>query len=440
MKPRKGESRISPAWWATILVAVIVGAVALSWALFNRAFTAYVPVTLTSERAGLMMDPGGVVKMRGVEVGRVAAVTLGEQQPVRIRLEIHPGQIKNIPANVEAQITAATAFGDKYVELLAPKDPSPERLSAGALLYSHNVTTEVNTVLENLVDLLDQIDPAKLNAVLTTLADGLRGKGEKIGEATTAANQVLMQLNPRSETIRQDFRSFAGFSDAYATAAQDILATLNAASTTSTTITNHAAALDALLLNVIGLSDSGIGLLEPTKENLVRAVNILEPTTNLLMKYQPSYTCLLVGSKWYLDNSGYAAAGGNGRTLVVDAALLLGNDPYSYPEHLPIIAAKGGPGGKPGCGSLPDASKNFPVRQLVTNTGWGGGVDIRQNIGLGHPCWVNFFPVTRVVPESQSVRCEGPPSPGLVPPTPGPLSLPPGPPPPPPAPHGPPAP
>ncbi len=29
------------------------------------------------------------------------------------------------------------------------------------------------------------------------------------------------------------------------------------------------------------------------------------------------------------------------------------------------MAAKGGPGGKPGCGSLPDATKNFPVRALV---------------------------------------------------------------------------
>ena len=159
-----------------------------------------------------------------------------------------------------------------------------------------------------------------------------------------------------------------------------------------------------MLLNTIGFSNSGINLLAPNKDNLVHAINGLEPTTNLLMKYNPEYTCLLLGAKWYLDNGGYQAIGGNGRTVMVDAGILLGDDPYKYPENLPIVAAKGGPGGKPGCGSLPDASKNFPVRHLVTNTGWGTGIDVRPNPGIGHPWWINFLPVTRAVPEPPSMR------------------------------------
>jgi phospholipid/cholesterol/gamma-HCH transport system substrate-binding protein len=147
----------------------------------------------------------------------------------------------------------------------------------------------------------------------------------------------------------------------------------------------------------------------------VRAVNTAAPTTNLLFKYDPVYTCLLVGAKWFLDNGGYEQYGGNGRSWVMDSAVLFGDDPYRYPENLPVIAAKGGPGGKPSCGSLPDATKNFPVRQLVTNTGWGTGTDIRPNPGIGHPWWVNFLPVTRAVPEPPSVRGEGPPAIGPVP-------------------------
>ena len=100
-------------------------------------------------------------------------------------------------------------------------------------MISRNVSTEVNTVFENLSLVLKQIDPAKLNAVLSALAEGVRGEGETIGQATTDANQVLLALNPRMGTVQQDFRSFKGFSDAYGAAAQDILAILNAASTTS---------------------------------------------------------------------------------------------------------------------------------------------------------------------------------------------------------------
>jgi phospholipid/cholesterol/gamma-HCH transport system substrate-binding protein len=361
------------------------------------------------------MEPGAKVKLRGVEVGRVATIT-GGAGTTSLKLEMFPDQMRYIPANVQAEIKATTVFGAKYVALAAPDDPTAKRLAAGAVLVSRNVSTEVNTVFETLVGLLDQIDVSKLNATVTALADGVRGQGERIGEATTDANQVLLAINPRMDAVTQDWRSFKGFSDTYSAAAQDILATLDAASTTSTTIVDHAKDLDAFLLNAVGFSNSGTELLASNKDNLINAINGLQPTTDLLMKYNPEYTCLLVGAKSYLDNGGYATIGGNGRSSIVDAALLLGDDPYQYPENLPIVAAKGGPGGKPSCGSLPDVAQNFPVRYTVTNTGWGTGLDVRPNPGIGHPCWANYFPVTRAVPEPPSIRqCLPGPAPGPIP-------------------------
>jgi phospholipid/cholesterol/gamma-HCH transport system substrate-binding protein len=424
VNPTRTGSRLHPAWWATILIAAVVISMVLCLATFNRSFSPTVPVTLTSDRLGLVMDPGGKVKLRGVEVGTVGSIK-GDRDTVHLNLEIDPDQIRYIPANVEAQIQSTTAFGNKYVDLIYPENPSSQRLSRGQTLHSRNVSIEVNTVLENLVHLLHQVDPAKLNAILTTLADGLRGQGEKIGDAITSADDVLKQINPRSETIRQDFQALGGFSDAYGGAAQDILATLDALNTTGPTITNHASDLDSLLLNATGLANTGIDLIGPNKDNLVNDINNLEPTTELLNKYNPAYTCLLVGAKWALDHGAYYTTGGhNGYSLIADAGILLGNDPYMYPDNLPIVAAKGGPGGKPGCGSLPDPTKQFPVRQLVTNTGWGTGMDIRDNIGLGHPCYADWFPVTRAVPQPPSVRCQGPPSPGLVVPAGGPFGPP----------------
>jgi phospholipid/cholesterol/gamma-HCH transport system substrate-binding protein len=395
--------RLHPGWWTLILIVTVVAATVVCGAMYAGSFRSYDRVTLTSDRAGLVMEPGARVKMRGVEVGRVASVrrTGG---PASLTLELFPDQMHNIPANVAAEIRATTIFGVKYVDLVPPADPSPKRLSSGAVLRSTNVSTEVNTVFENLVGVIKQIDSAKLNATLSALAQGVRGQGERIGQATTDGNEVLLAVNPRMDTLAQDWRSIKGFGDAYGAAAQDILAILNSVSTTSTTVTNHAKDLDALLLNVTGFGQAGTNLLAPSKDNLVRAVNTAAPTTGLLFKYDPVYTCLLVGAKWFLDNGGYEQYGGNGRTWVMDSAVLLGDDPYRNPENLPIIAAKGGPGGKPSCGSLPDATKNFPVRQLITNTGWGTGVDIRPNPGIGSPCYANFLPVTRAVPEPPSIR------------------------------------
>ena len=78
------------------------------------------------------------------------------------------------------------------------------------------------------------------------------------------------------------------------------------------------------------------------------------------MKYSPTYTCLFQGAQWFLENGGRDAIGGNGKSVIMDAALLIGDDPYRYPDNLPIVNANGGPGGKPSCGSLPDVRQELP--------------------------------------------------------------------------------
>ena len=173
--------------------------------------------------------------------------------------------------------------------------------------------------------------------------------------------------------------------------------------------------MDSLLLNVVGLSNSGINLVGPNRNNLIHGLNVLESTTRLLMKYNPQLTCTLVGAKVLLDMGYPDIAGGNGRSIVTDSAVLLGDDAYRYPENLPVNGIKGGPGGAPSCGSLPDVSKNWPVRYLVTDSGWGTGMDVRPNPGIGFPGYGDFFPTTRGIPKPPSIRHPSGPAPGPVP-------------------------
>ena len=410
---------IRPVWWALIFVALVSAFIFLTMSRFTGTFDSSVPVVLTSERAGLVMEAGAKVKLRGVQVGKVKDVRVNYDS-VRLEIAIDRNQLQYIPANVAAQIRATTLFGAKYVDLVYPSDPSSKRLTAGAVIPSRNVSTEVNTVFQNLVGLLDHIDPAKLNGVLSAFSEGLRGQGPRMGEAITDASQVLAELNPRAETIRRDWQSLNAFSDTYGAAARDIVKILDAVSTTSATVTDQATDLDALLLNTIGLSQTGINLLGANKDNYVRAIHDLEPTTALLLKHDPMLTCTLVGAQVLLDKYHWREINaGNGYAGTISGTFQFGSDPYSYPDNLPIIAAKGGPGGKPGCGSLPDVGENWPVRQLVTNTGWGTGLDWRPNPGIGFPGWANYFPVTRAVPEPPSIRYHGGPAPGPAPPYPG---------------------
>ena len=140
------------------------------------------------------------------------------------------------------------------------------------------------------------MDPAKLNGVLTAVAEGVRGRGAVIGETTTDANQVLREVNPRSDTIRADTRAASGFTDTYSAAAHDILKMLDASAVTSATIPMIRRRW-ARCSTAIGLSNSGIRLVGPNKDNFIKAVSLLDPTTSLLMKYNPALTCMLVGAR-----------------------------------------------------------------------------------------------------------------------------------------------
>lgn len=408
-------ARIGSGWWALLLVLGLSGAVAASLGEFNESFTATVPVTLTADRSGLVMEPYAKVQMRGVQVGRVATISSGATDSATLQLDIDPDQIRYIPANVTARINATSLFGSKYVDLIYPNSPSPQRLHAGAALKSQNVAVEVNTVFQNVTELIKRIDPYKLNAVLSALAEGVRGKGAQIGQSITDSNDLLTALNSRTDTLRKDFQAVADVADTYSVAAPDIVRTVADATTISATITTDATQLDHLLLGVAGLSRSGIQLVGPNRDNLIQAVNLLAPTTGLLMKYNPELTCLLVGANKTNIEHSQMLGGYNGKSLIMDAALLFGADPYRFPDNLPIVAAKGGPDGKPGCGSLPDVAHDWPLRYLVANTGFGTGLDERPNPGIGFPGWANYFPVTKGVPEPPRIRYPGAPAPGPIP-------------------------
>ena len=90
------------------------------------------------------------------------------------------------------RIRAGTLFSAKFVELVHPSDPSPARLTAGAVITSESVSTEINTLWRNLAMVLNQVDTAKLQGRDATGTLGCRvvggscgGGGRMIEVATT---------------------------------------------------------------------------------------------------------------------------------------------------------------------------------------------------------------------------------------------------------------
>ena len=227
----------------------------------------------------------------------------------------------------------------------------------------------------------------------------MRGKGDRIGQAITDANNILLTVNPRQDTIDKDWRLFGKTTAIYSDAAQDILSILDSAATTSKTLTDDQRSLDSLLLSTVGFSQTGINLIGRNESNIVRSFNLLDPTTALLNKYSPTFTCLFQGAQWYVDHGGRDALGGNGYSVILDAALLFGDDPYRFPKHLPKVNATGGPGVSPAVARCPTRVRTSRcVRWSPTPVGVRLQT-IRTTPWVGNPWWANYFPTTKNPPE-----------------------------------------
>src|SRR5690242_13118659 len=97
--PRR--DRIDPIWWAPVLLLVIAAVSTLTVLLFNGTLRKTVPLTLVSDRAGLVMENGAKVKFRGVQIGEVESIG-AEFGSSKLKLKMDPGPFRYLPSNIEA--------------------------------------------------------------------------------------------------------------------------------------------------------------------------------------------------------------------------------------------------------------------------------------------------------------------------------------------------
>ncbi|MGL4305435.1 MAG: MCE family protein [Mycobacteriaceae bacterium] len=348
---------------AIILISAISSIVLLSYFSYKGAFSESVNITIESGRAGLVMQPGSLVKMHGVEVGRVTDIRVTDSG-ARIDVRLNPDHVQSIPATVSADILSLTAFGSKSI-VLKTVEAKSRAISDGAVIHAESVTVEINSIFESLTEILREVQPEKLNSVLGAIAQALRGNGTSMGEAIDNANSFLTHINPSIPELSKDISTGAEVIDIYAQASPQLINALKNISTTAKTISQERVNIDSMLLNVVGMADLGLTVLGTNADPMMEAISLLRPTSDLLALYSPMFTCFLEGADETRKFS-EKVSGGNGRTMLLNSTVLLGVSRYTYPDNLPIVKATGGPR----CGALPEVTpEEVPTPYLVANTG-----------------------------------------------------------------------
>lgn len=352
-----------------VTVAVVVAVVAVAVGLFQGSFTDTTPVTVLSPRAGLVMNPDAKVKMHGVQVGKVASIESRPDGQAVLRLAMYPSEMHLIPANVLVDLTSPTVFGAKFVELVAPAEPSAQSLHAGQVLDSQHVTVEVNTVFKHLTSVLGTLDPAKLNETLGAISQALSGRGEKIGQAFSDLDSFLAKFDPSLPALSRDIALSVPVFHAYGDASADLVRTVDNSVKISKSIVDEQHNLDALLVSAIGLADIGSDVLGANRKGLTDVFHLLAPTTDLLGEYAPGLTCAFGGIAALGKTPPLAEP-----SINIVASLTWGGERYRYPQNLPKVAATGGPR----CMGLPKLPFNSKAKLLVADTG-------ANPVGYGNP-------------------------------------------------------
>jgi phospholipid/cholesterol/gamma-HCH transport system substrate-binding protein len=374
--------RRKPAALLALLILTLV--LVLVYKQFRGELTPKTNLTMLANRAGLVMDPGSKVTYNGVAIGRVARVdeVSHDGHPMaKITLNVEPKYIPSIPENVLANISASTVFGNKYVAFTTPKNPSPQQITPDHVIDARSVTTEFNTLFETITEIAEKVDPVKVNLTLSAAAEALARLGEKFGQSIVNGNALLDDVNPRMPQIRHDFTQLANLGDIFADASPDLWDFLKNAVTTARTVNAQQRDLDAALLAAVGAGNTGADIIHRGGPYLVRDAADLLPSAELLDTYSPELFCTIRNIHDVAPKVG-EILGGNGYEAKSTAIVIGPGNPYVYPDNLPRVNARGGPGGKPGCWQTITRDL-WPAPYLVMDT--GNNLAPYNHFGIGSP-------------------------------------------------------
>ncbi|GAB1515537.1 MCE family protein [Actinophytocola sp. KF-1] len=275
-------------------IVVIAALVSLSIAMYNKAFTPVVKVSLTTDKLGNQLQVLGDVKVRGLIVGEIRKITPTGDGAV-LELALDPEKADLIPRNVSARFIPKTLFGDRYVALQIPENPDRASLRDGDRIEQDKSApaVELSQALDHLLPVLQAVQPQKLSTTLTAISTALDGRGEQVGQTLVELGQLVEEINPHVPQLTHDLRALVEVSDTYTEAIPDFVAALDDLTVTSRTVYEQRANLSTLFNDLTMSSRDLESFLRANSDNLIKLSDSSRDTLELLAKYSPAYPCFL---------------------------------------------------------------------------------------------------------------------------------------------------
>ncbi|GAA1743368.1 MCE family protein [Aeromicrobium alkaliterrae] len=276
-----------------VFVGLIVLGLLVAMMVYNRAFVSSTDIKLTTGSVGNAMQTGSDVKLNGVPVGVVKHIE-STADGATLTLAIKPSVAENLPPDTVARLLPKTLFGERYVQLLADGATSGDGLAAGDTIRqdASDEAVELEQVLDELLPVLEALQPEKLSAALGELSLLLSGRGAKIGESMEAWGTYLTELQPSVPALADDLVKLGEVARTYNVAAPDLLEALDDLTTTTQTFVDEQDTLTTLFANVITASTTTRDWLQANQGTIITLSAESRSALSAAAPYASQFPCL----------------------------------------------------------------------------------------------------------------------------------------------------
>ncbi|WP_280264815.1 MCE family protein [Nocardia wallacei] len=263
-------------------------------AAYNKVWVKTTKVDLITDTVGNALTRNADVKVRGVTVGEVrSSESTGGK--VTLHLALSPDKAEKIPSNVTARLLPKTLFGERYVELVWPEQPSGQPLRAGMTLQqdASGNAVEVSQLLDKVLPLLQAIPPQYLASTLGALSQALGGQGEELGHTIDRLDTIFRDINGVMPTLQEDIRQFATVADTYSDALPQLVDTFDNLRTLNATIVQKRSQIDTLYSVLTPTSAQTADFLIANHDNIIDVAADSRTALELLGTYSPTFPCTM---------------------------------------------------------------------------------------------------------------------------------------------------
>ncbi|MEU6392116.1 MCE family protein [Streptomyces sp. NPDC046939] len=242
------------------------------------------PYTITADMKDVLsLVPQSAVKVNDVAVGRVTDIQLagGDRWAARVTMKVN-GDVR-LPAGTGARLEQSSLLGEKYVQLVTPKDGTGTLAAGDRIPLSRTGrNSEVEEVFGALSLLLNGGGVNQLKTITTELNSALGGRENQVRSTLRRVNTLVTDLDDHRDDITAALDGVNRLSATLAHRKEDVGTVLTDLSPGLKTLEKQRGSLMTMLRSLDRLKGVAVETIDTGKADMVADLKAIAPTVKAL--------------------------------------------------------------------------------------------------------------------------------------------------------------